>query len=145
MSTDITAVVLEVMALLTASGFSPDQALSGSTGTGVAPAPNTASHVAMNVWEGTITSSPGPTPRARSPISTASSPVPTPTQSSAWHSSANSLSNAVTSGPRTYQPDSRTRFKASPTSVPTSAFAAATSKNGTNWPFKRQQSSQSLL
>ena len=35
---------------------------STSTGTGVAPVCETASHVAMNVWPGTMTSSPAPMP-----------------------------------------------------------------------------------
>ena len=40
-------------------------AMSGSTGTGVAPTPVTASQVAIYVLEGTITSSPGPMSSAR--------------------------------------------------------------------------------
>ena len=50
-----------VMAASTASAVMLCVAGSGSTGTGVAPACDTASQVAMNVFDGTITSSPGPT------------------------------------------------------------------------------------
>ena len=49
-------------------------------GTGVAPTWLTASKVAMNVMAGTITSSPGPTPRAWSASRSASSPLAMPTQ-----------------------------------------------------------------
>ena len=46
--------------------------------TGVAPTLTTASGVAKNVTDGTTTSSPGPTPSARSPIWSASVPLATP-------------------------------------------------------------------
>jgi len=52
----------------------------GSTGTGRAPTWLTASQVAMYVFAGTITSSPGPIPQARSTSVRASRPLPTPTQ-----------------------------------------------------------------
>ena len=59
--------------------------VSGSTSqkTGVAPRATTASAVAKKVKAGTTTSSPGTTPSARSPISSASVPLASPTQCSA--------------------------------------------------------------
>ncbi len=76
--------------------------VSGSTSqkTGVAPIVTTGSTVAKKLSEGTTTSSPGPTPRARSAIASASVPLATPTQCSAPIQAANSDSKASTSGPR---------------------------------------------
>ena len=49
-----------------------------STKTGLAPTAMIARTVAMKVLAGVITSSPGPTSKARSASSIAASPVPTP-------------------------------------------------------------------
>ena len=73
---------------------------SQSTSTGVAPARATASAVAMKVLAGTITSSPGPMPSARSASSNASVPLATPTQCGAPEKAAKAFSNSATSGPR---------------------------------------------
>ena len=59
----------------------------------------TASAVAMNVLAGRMHSSPGPTPSARSAISMASVPLPTPTQCRVPMNAAYSVSNAATCGP----------------------------------------------
>ena len=60
--TAMIARVLGVMAAAIRPGSRLWVASSGSTGMGVAPACVTASHVAMYVLAGTITSSPGPMP-----------------------------------------------------------------------------------
>ena len=57
------------------------------------------STVAMNVWATVTTASPGPTPAAMSAKRTASVPLPSPTQNLVPQYSANSRSNASTSGP----------------------------------------------
>ncbi len=70
-----------------------------STSTGVAPTAAIASTVAMNVFAAVMTSSPGPTPNARSASSMAARPVPTEI---AWRvpmSAAYSASNCSTAGP----------------------------------------------
>ena len=54
------AFVEGVIAASTASAVMLCDTGSGSTGTGMAPACVTASQVAMNVFDGTTTSSPGP-------------------------------------------------------------------------------------
>ena len=79
---------------------------SASTGTTVAPVCATASQVAINVCAGTITSSPGPIPRARNGSTSASSPLPTPTQYFAPQYSAKAASNSATAAPPIYIPDS---------------------------------------
>ena len=56
--------------------------ISGSTKTSFAPTYVTASAVAIYVLEGTITSSPAPTPSAFNASISASSPFPTPNSSS---------------------------------------------------------------
>ena len=66
---------------------------SGSAGTGTAPIADTDSHVAMKVNDGTITSSPGRTPRARSASDSASRPEATPRAPVAPIAVANSDSN----------------------------------------------------
>ena len=60
--TGMIARVRGVIARSTASAVMLCVAGSGSTGTGAAPVWDTASQVAMKVLDGTITSSPGPTP-----------------------------------------------------------------------------------
>ena len=62
------------------SGSSRPVPSSTSQNTGVAPACMTPSALAMNVWAGTITSSPRPTPAAASAMEIAAVPEPTPTQ-----------------------------------------------------------------
>ncbi len=110
-----------VTAAATRSGSSVTVSSSGSTGTGSAPAADTASQVATNVCDGTITSSPAPTPSARSPNSSASNPLPTVTQWVAPQYAANSRSNSATSGPARYRPESSTRATAASVSARSSA------------------------
>ena len=69
----------------------------GSTGTGIAPARDTASQVAMKVLAGTITSSPAPIPYPLRISSSASRPLLTPMQCRTPQYAANSLSKASTS------------------------------------------------
>ena len=57
---------------------------------------------------GTITSSPGSTPTARSAIAIASVPDATPTASRAPQNAANARSNSSTRGPSTNRPPSST-------------------------------------
>ena len=59
-----------------------------STRTGLAPAYEMASAVAMNVLATVITSSPAPMPRARRIRWRASVPEPTPTACGTWQNSA---------------------------------------------------------
>ena len=60
---------------------------------------STASAVAMNVIDGTTTSSPGPTPRARNASARASVPEPTPAASGTPWAAANARSKRVELGP----------------------------------------------
>ena len=78
-STGITAAVRGVIAAPTVSGVTISVRASTSTNLGVAPASDTASAVATNVFVGTTTSSPCPMPSARSVSSIASVPLATPT------------------------------------------------------------------
>ena len=79
-----------------------------STNTGVAPMRSMASPVAKNVNDDVMTSSPGFTPAARSPMIRASVPEFTPMQCSTPMTSAMAVSNCDTSGPRMNEPVSRT-------------------------------------
>ena len=72
---------------------------SASTNTGSAPVADTAAAVATNVFAGTMTSSPGLTPRARSTSSSAVEPDATPIACRTPQYSANQRSNSATSGP----------------------------------------------
>ena len=74
----MTALVFGVSAAFTVSAVT--HIVSGSTSqkTGVAPVGGIASAEAQNVNDGTTTSSPGPTPSARSAIVIASVPLATP-------------------------------------------------------------------
>ena len=74
MCTGITHFVFEVMAFLTASGFSVNES-STSTKTGIAPTLNTASKLATKVNDGIITSSPAPTPKAAKAVVKAAVPL----------------------------------------------------------------------
>ncbi len=103
---------------------------SGSTGTGVAPAYDTASHVAMYVFEGTMTSSPGPIPIAFRMMNRASSPFATPMQWRTPQYAANSASNACTSFPRISQFESTTRANARSSWGRISLCIASKSRNG---------------
>jgi len=67
--------------------------------TGVAPKAETASAVAKNVNDGTITSSSRPTPHAISARCSAAVPLVTPMQKRAPRYSAKAFSNAATSEP----------------------------------------------
>ena len=78
--------------------------VSGSTSTkhGAAPVCRMACAVAGAVRAVVMTSSPDETPAARSASASASVPLATPTQCSTPQKEANSVSNASTFGPRTY-------------------------------------------
>ena len=76
-----------------------------STKTGTAPTLLMDSGVAKNVNGVVMTSSPGPTPSARSPITSASVPEFTPIACFTPRYDANSLSSAPTFGPRMNRPD----------------------------------------
>ena len=78
-----------------------------SANRGVAPARTTAAAVAMNVFAGTTTSSPGPTPSAVRLSCRASVPLARPTAWSTPQYAAQSRSKAVTAGPPMYAPSSR--------------------------------------
>src|SRR5690606_36878356 len=80
-----------------------------STNTGRAPARTTAFAVAAKLNDGTTTSSPCPIPTASSANSSALVPELTATQGRPTTCSANSASNAATSGPCASIPDVRTR------------------------------------
>ena len=97
-----------VMSASTVVGSSSIVPGSGSARTGVQPLAETASTVAMKVFAGTITSSPGPRPRARRISDSASSPLPTPTAWRVPQNRANSVSNASVCGPRIVSPEFRT-------------------------------------
>src|SRR3569832_498474 len=107
--TSTTALVLDETHRLTLS--IERRAVFGSTSakTGVAPARKMASTVAKAVIGLVITSSPRPMSRARMAISLASIPLPTPSPCLTPHADAHCLSNATTSLPSTYQPESSTR------------------------------------
>ena len=64
--------------------------------------------VAMNVYGGTITSSPGPTPKAPSEVSSAVVPLAVATQYLAWLILAKASSNSSTDRPRYQRPDATT-------------------------------------
>ena len=111
-----------VSAASTASGsirYVPSSAQSASTG--VAPARQTASAVAMNVLAGTMHSSPAPTPSARNAISIASVPLATPTQCRVPVNAAYSDSNAATCGPAMNEVLASTCCQPSATSSATAA------------------------
>ena len=101
-----------------------------SANTGVAPIRLTASAVAKKVNDGTITSSPGPIPSARSPSTSASVPEPTPT---AWRTPrklAASRSNASTFGPRMKRPERSTSSTAFSSSGQSASVCAPRSTIG---------------
>ena len=84
-----------------------------STKTGMAPIALMAVTLYIPALAVVSTSSPGESPSARRPISSASVPLATPTPYLTWQNAANSCSKASTSGPRMYQPLARTRATAS--------------------------------
>jgi hypothetical protein len=75
----------------------------------MAPQRSMAEMVATAVLDTEITLSPLPTPQARRANSRASVPLATPMASFAPNQAANSCSKAATSGPKMYQPLSKTR------------------------------------
>ena len=77
----------------------------GSTGIGIAPTYETANQVAIYVFEGTITSSPGPISNDFKDRISASRPLATPIQYLESQNSANSCSNFVTFSPSTNHPE----------------------------------------
>ena len=77
-----------------------------------------------------MTSSPGPTPIASNARCNASSPLPKPTQYPASQYAAYWVSNASTSGPRMYQPDSTTLAMAASISSRNSTCGAFRSRKG---------------
>ncbi len=86
------------------------KAVSGSisANTGIAPDRMIPRVVAKAVIGVVITSSPGPICKERKMISIASIPLPTPTACETPHTSAQTCSNASSSWPSTYQPESIT-------------------------------------
>ena len=105
-----------------------------SQNTGVAPVGAIASALAKNVNEGTTTSSPGPTPMARSAIVIASVPLATPIACSTPSSCANSVSNAATFGPRMNAELSTTSLIAARISARSGASGVRVSKSSTGTP-----------
>ena len=72
-----------------------------SANTTLAPDNVMASEVAIKVFAGTITSSPGPTPKTFRAINKASVPFPTPTQCLTLQKEAKAFSKDSTNGPPT--------------------------------------------
>ena len=83
-----------------------------SASTGLAPDLIIARIVANAVIEVEITSSSEPIPRAFNAISIASIPLPTPIPKSTPQAFAHCSSKCLTSFPKTYRPDSKTRLVA---------------------------------
>ena len=104
---------------------------STSTKTGVAPARRMPVAVGAHVIETVRTSSPAPTPRARSASVIASVPFATPTARAAPQKAAHSDSNAATSLPRTYRPRRTAASTAAERSGSSSSAARARSRYGT--------------
>ncbi len=123
------AAVREVIAASVAAGSSVRRAGSRSANTGVAPAIAIASPENAADNGDVITSSPGPIPSARRTSASASVPLPTPTACVVPHATANSRSNASSSGPRMNQPRSITRWSASRTAA--SSGPGVSAMNGT--------------
>src|SRR3954466_11383332 len=98
-----------VIAALISAGSMLNVRGSISTNTGVAPQYRTALAVAMNEWLTVITSSPAPTPTASSAKCSAVVQFDTAQACGAATCSANSRSNAATSGPWVTQPERMTR------------------------------------
>jgi hypothetical protein len=78
----------------------------------VAPTISIAATVATAVWDTVTTVLPGPISSARNARAIASVPLPQPTDAVTPSHAANSASNARSSWPRTYQPDSSARATA---------------------------------
>ena len=107
------AFVREVIARSAARGSRLYVAGSMSANTGVAPQCQTALAVAMNDSEGTITSSPGPTPRTWSANASAVVQLVVATASADPTRAANCRSNSSTLGPWESQPEAITCATAS--------------------------------
>src|SRR5919106_897867 len=118
------AAVLGPIAARTAAGWRQKCRGGMSTNTGVAPASATALAVAAKLNDGTMTSSPGPIPMAERPSSSALVPELTATQGLPSTTSANSASNAATSGPCAIIPEASTRSTAARSSAPMSTPVA---------------------
>ena len=95
----------------------------------MAPTPSTAMAVAVNVFAGRMTSSPGPTPNPARARRRASVPDPNAATARPATASPNSASNASTSGPPMNRPERTTRRTASSTSWPISACSASGSNS----------------
>lgn len=119
------AFVRSVIEARTEAGSRQKDTGSMSAKTGVAPVSATEFPVAAKVKDGTMTSSPGPTPAARRPRWSPEVPELTATH---WRPptslSANSTSKAFTSGPWATMPESSTRSTAARSSSPMIGFAA---------------------
>src|SRR3954470_2741368 len=102
-----------------------------SANTGFAPRRQTALAVAKNVKLGTITSSPGPMPRASSTSSSASLPEAQPTACSVPQYSAIAASNFAQAGPCTNAPLRETSAIAASSSAWRRLFSRVTSSIGT--------------
>jgi len=115
------AAVRGVTRASTCAGSSVRRSMSMSANTGVAPAIMMANAEYAAESGAVITSSPGPMPSARNASAIASVPVPTPTAWAAPEACANSVSKAVSSGPRMNHPRAITRSMAArmaPASAP---------------------------
>ena len=85
----------------------------------------------MNVWAGTITSSPGPMPAAFIATARAAVPEATPTHAATPHTAANSASKRSTSSPRMNALPLTTRSNAAASSCPSAACWRSSAMNGT--------------
>jgi Transmembrane secretion effector len=119
----MTAAVRGVIAAATAPGSMQKVAGSMSANTGVARARAATPAVAAKEKEGTITSSPGPMPRARRDSHRAAVPELTATQCRPATSPANSASNSATCRPCTTCPERRTSVAAVISFSPSSGHA----------------------
>src|SRR6478736_4754840 len=120
----MTAAVRGVTAASTAAGSRPKLPGSMSANTTSAPTSRTALAEAANEKDGTITSSPGPMPRASRSMCSAEVPELTATQWRPSTSSEKPSSKAATSGPCTTRPLRSTRTAASISSSPMTGRAA---------------------
>ena len=120
------AAVRDVIAACVASGSRQNVSGSMSAKTGSAPTRRTAFAEAAKENDGTTTSSPRPIPSARKVSCSAEVPEFTAMQWRPATMSANSASNAATSGPCTTDPLRNTRTAAAISSSPITGRAAGT-------------------
>src|SRR4051794_8876869 len=130
------ALVRSVTAARTLSASRQKWSGSMSAKTGVAPVRATELAVAAKVNDGTITSSPGPTPAARRPRCSPEVPELTATHVRPEVTRpANSPSKAATSGPWAIMPDCMTASTAARSSAPTIGLAGGMKLSDIGLPF----------